>query len=73
LTNRITLDRTDYRHSATHFLTTLLLPPSLVLFYLIASIAAGYDVTVVDNLVNANAESLRRVQTITKCDDTRLR
>lgn len=41
--------------------------------HLIAFTSAGYDVTVVDNLVNANSESLRRVQTITKCDATRLR
>ena len=33
----------------------------------------GYDVTVVDNLVNSNMESLRRVQEITKCDPSRIR
>ena len=36
-------------------------------------IEAGYDVTVVDNLVNSNEESLRRVRELTKCDPSRLR
>jgi UDP-glucose 4-epimerase len=34
---------------------------------------AGYDVTVVDNLVNSNEESLHRVRELTKCDPSRLR
>ena len=33
----------------------------------------GYDVTVVDNLVNSNEESLQRVKDITKCDPSRTR
>eukprot|EP01041_Mallomonas_annulata_P006940 gene6940-14091_t len=33
----------------------------------------GYDVTVVDNLVNSNEESLERVKAIVGCDDSRLR
>jgi UDP-glucose 4-epimerase len=36
-------------------------------------IEAGYDVTVVDNLVNSNEESLRRVRRITGCDESRVR
>ena len=34
---------------------------------------AGYDVTVVDNLVNANMESLERVKKIANCDSSRIR
>ena len=40
---------------------------------IVGLLEAGYDVTVVDNLVNANEESLRRVRTITSCAPTRLR
>jgi len=34
---------------------------------------AGYDVTVVDNMVNSNSESLTRVLELTQCDPSRLR
>ena len=34
---------------------------------------AGYDVTVVDNLINANMESLERVKKIANCDSSRIR
>jgi UDP-glucose 4-epimerase len=40
---------------------------------IVTLIEAGYDVTVVDNLVNANVESLKRVCEITGCDSSRLR
>jgi len=40
---------------------------------IVCLIEAGYDVTVVDNLVNANEESLRRVVEITGCDRSRIR
>jgi UDP-glucose 4-epimerase len=33
---------------------------------------AGYDVTVVDNLINSNVESLNRVRELTQCDPSRL-
>jgi UDP-glucose 4-epimerase len=36
-------------------------------------LASGYDVTIADNLVNSNEESLRRVRRITGCDESRLR
>lgn len=40
---------------------------------IVCLLEAGYDVTVVDNLVNSNEESLRRVQAITACDPNRIR
>eukprot|EP00607_Mallomonas_marina_P005104 CAMPEP_0182427364 /NCGR_PEP_ID=MMETSP1167-20130531/17114_1 /TAXON_ID=2988 /ORGANISM="Mallomonas Sp, Strain CCMP3275" /LENGTH=356 /DNA_ID=CAMNT_0024609549 /DNA_START=131 /DNA_END=1198 /DNA_ORIENTATION=+ len=40
---------------------------------IVVLLEAGYDVTVVDNLINANEESLKRVKQITGCDDTRLK
>ena len=40
---------------------------------IVCLLEAGYDVTVVDNLVNSNEESLRRVQDITACDPNRIR
>ena len=40
---------------------------------IVCLLQAGYDVTVVDNLVNANEESLRRVRAITECHPSRLR
>jgi len=40
---------------------------------IVCLLEAGYDVTVVDNLINANEESLRRVQEITTCDPNRIR
>ena len=40
---------------------------------IVCLLEAGYDVTVVDNLINANEESLRRVQEITACDPNRIR
>tara|TARA_B110000090_G_C13164109_1_gene362783 strand:+ start:182 stop:676 length:495 start_codon:yes stop_codon:yes gene_type:complete len=33
----------------------------------------GYDVTVVDNLINSSTESLKRVKELTGCEDARLR
>ena len=40
---------------------------------IVVLLEAGFDVTVVDSLVNSNEESLRRVKQITKCDDDRIR
>jgi GDP-mannose 4,6 dehydratase len=40
---------------------------------IVCLLEAGYDVTVVDNLVNSNEESLRRVQSICGCDSKRIR
>lgn len=40
---------------------------------IVALLQSGYDVTVIDNLVNANEESLRRVMEITQCDPNRIR
>lgn len=40
---------------------------------LVCLLEAGYDVTVVDNLVNSNTESLKRVAEITGCDSKRIR
>ena len=40
---------------------------------IVTLIEAGYDVTVVDNLMNANEESLRRVMEITGCASERIR
>lgn len=40
---------------------------------IVCLLESGYDVTVVDNLVNSNDESLRRVVEITGCDESRLR
>lgn len=40
---------------------------------IVCLLEAGYDVTVVDNLVNSNEESLRRVRQITSCESSRLR
>ena len=40
---------------------------------IVCLIEAGYDVTIIDNLVNAKTESIKRVKKITACDDTRLR
>ena len=40
---------------------------------IVTLLASGYDVTVVDNLINANVEALRRVQSITQCDPSRIR
>ena len=39
---------------------------------IVCLLEAGYDVTVVDNLVNSNEESLRRVRDISGCDPSRL-
>ena len=36
-------------------------------------IETGYDVTVVDNLVNSSPEGLKRVQELTGCDQSRIR
>lgn len=36
-------------------------------------IVAGFDVTVVDNLINSSKEGLKRVQEITGCDESRIR
>eukprot|EP00596_Hydrurales_sp_CCMP1899_P007005 CAMPEP_0119041316 /NCGR_PEP_ID=MMETSP1177-20130426/11543_1 /TAXON_ID=2985 /ORGANISM="Ochromonas sp, Strain CCMP1899" /LENGTH=384 /DNA_ID=CAMNT_0007007267 /DNA_START=38 /DNA_END=1192 /DNA_ORIENTATION=+ len=40
---------------------------------LVCLLEAGYDVTIVDNLVNANPESIARVLKITECDPSRIR
>ena len=40
---------------------------------IICLLESGYDVTVVDNLVNSNEESLKRVLEITGCDSSRVR
>jgi len=40
---------------------------------IVCLLEAGYDVTVVDNLVNANVESIKRVREITSCEASRLR
>ena len=40
---------------------------------IVCLINSGYDVTVVDNLVNSNVEALRRVIEITGCDASRVR
>jgi UDP-glucose 4-epimerase len=40
---------------------------------LVVLLEAGYDVTVVDNLVNSSKEGLKRVLEITKADPSRLR
>lgn len=40
---------------------------------IVCLINSGYDVTVVDNLVNSNVEALRRVVEITGCDSSRVR
>jgi hypothetical protein len=40
---------------------------------IVTLIEDGYDVTVIDNLVNSNEESLNRVKEITKCDPSRIR
>jgi UDP-glucose 4-epimerase len=40
---------------------------------IVCLLAQGYDVTVVDNLVNSNLESIRRVRMISGCEDARLR
>ena len=34
---------------------------------------AGYDITVVDNLVNSSEESLKRVRELTGCDESRIK
>lgn len=39
---------------------------------IVCLIESGYDITVLDNLINSNEESLRRVRQITGCDDNRL-
>ena len=40
---------------------------------IVSLLSEGYDVTVVDNLVNANKEGLKRVQEITKVPPERIR
>lgn len=40
---------------------------------IVCLIEAGYDITVVDNLINSNPESLSRVKTITGCSEERIR
>jgi UDP-glucose 4-epimerase len=40
---------------------------------IVCLLEAGNDVTVVDNLINSNQESLKRVLEITKCDPIRIR
>lgn len=40
---------------------------------IVTLIEAGYDITVLDNLVNSSEESVRRVRRITGCDESRLR
>lgn len=39
---------------------------------IVCLLESGYDVTVIDNLINSNEESIRRVQRITQCDPSRL-
>jgi UDP-glucose 4-epimerase len=36
-------------------------------------IEAGYDVTVMDNLINSSEEGIRRVREITNCEESRIR
>jgi UDP-glucose 4-epimerase len=36
-------------------------------------IESGYDVTIVDNLVNSSEEGLKRVRELTGCDEARIR
>jgi UDP-glucose 4-epimerase len=40
---------------------------------IVCLIAEGYDVTIVDNYVNSNAESINRVRQITGCERSRIR
>jgi UDP-glucose 4-epimerase len=40
---------------------------------IVCLIEAGYNVTVLDNLVNSSEESLKRVRAITGCDESRIR
>jgi UDP-glucose 4-epimerase len=40
---------------------------------IISLLESGYDVTVVDNLINSNEKSLERVQEITQCNPMRIR
>lgn len=46
---------------------------SITIILITNSYQAGYDVTIVDNLVNANPESIARVIRITECDPSRIR
>jgi UDP-glucose 4-epimerase len=40
---------------------------------IVSLLEAGFDVTVIDNLVNSSEKSLERVQEITNCDPSRIR
>ena len=40
---------------------------------IVVLINEGYDVTVIDNLINSSERSLERVQEITQCDANRIR
>ncbi len=40
---------------------------------IVTLINAGYNVTVVDNLINSSEESLKRIKQICNCEDDRIR